>query len=555
MRNRLLAAAFAIQALLVLSPAVLAADAVSQQIQMRVEQLRASGQLTVAGVPIASVHLIPELYERRQFSPAWQSSERVGELIELIGRAEEEGLTPVDYNYAALAKLQLEPQLDAGARAEFDLLLTDSLTRYGYHLRFGKVNPADLDSNWNLKRDLAGKDPALVIQAAIDSDSLEAFIDKTLERGPYYYRMKEVLAEYRQKEAQGGWPQVPAGETLKPGMRGERVVALRERLRATGEYRAPVPSDPALYDEGLEQAVRVFQADHELDADGAVGKNTLAALNVSAAERVDQIRVNLERTRWVFRDIAQTRNFVLVNIAAFKAMLVRDLKVVWSTPVQVGLTYRKTPVFAADMKYLVFNPTWTVPPSILQKDILPKAKKDPGYLQKKGLKVIDSAGKEINPASLDWNTITPSNFRYQIRQEPGPNNALGQVKFIFPNPHFVFLHDTSHREYFDRTVRTFSSGCIRVKDPKQLAELLLDDSEKWNASAIETAIDSKKTQTVHLKKPMAVMLLYWTLSVADPDKPKFLVDVYERDQPILDALNGEFKYSLPKGMPAWATES
>ena len=555
MRNRLLAAALAVQALLVLLPAVSAADAVSQQIQTRVEQLRASGQLTAAGVPIASVNLIPVLYERRQFSPAWQSRARIDELIDLLGRAEEEGLTPADYNHEVLVKLQRANPSEPGERAEFDMLLTDSLTRYGYHLRFGKVNPADLDSNWNLERDLGGKDPAVVIQAAIDSDSLHAFIDKTLGRGPYYYRMKEVLAEYRRIEAQGGWPRVPEGETLKPGMRSERVAALRERLRATGEYQASVASDPTLYDDALEQAVRLFQLNHELDVDGAVGKNTLAALNVSASERVDQIRVNLERTRWVFRDLAETPKIVIVNIAGFKAMLVQDLEVVWSTPVQVGQTYRKTPIFTADMKYLVFNPTWTVPPGILRKDILPKAKKDPGYFQKKGLKVVDAAGKEVNPASLDWNAITPSNFRYQIRQDPGPDNALGQVKFIFPNPHFVFLHDTSHREYFDRTVRTFSSGCIRVKDPLKLAELLLDDPEKWNAAAIEATIDTKKTQTVYLKKPIPVMLLYWTLSVEEAGNPKFLVDVYARDQPILDALNGEFKYSLPKGMPDWASES
>ena len=190
-----------------------------------------------------------------------------------------------------------------------------------------------------------------------------------------------------------------------------------------------------------------------------------------------------------------------------------------------------------------------MPPGLLKKDILPKARKDPGYLADQNFRVIDADGKEIDPATVDW-----QNFRYGIRQDPGPHNALGLVKFIFPNPHFVFLHDTPHREYFDRDVRTFSSGCIRIENPMEFARLLLDDQEGWDADKIAATVDAGETKTVFLSEPLHVLLMYWTLSVEEEGQTRFLQDVYERDQAVLDALNADFEFSLPTGLPSWAEE-
>jgi murein L,D-transpeptidase YcbB/YkuD len=320
-------------------------------------------------------------------------------------------------------------------------------------------------------------------------------------------------------------------------MEDPRVVVLRERLEATPS------SNPNLFDREMERAVKSFQGRHKLETDGAVGPETLAALNVSVEDRIDQIRVNLERARWVLRNV--TDDFVVVNIAGFRVWLVRNGEPVWTTRAQVGKQYRMTPVFASKMKYLVFNPTWTVPPGILSKDILPKLKSDPGYLETKHLRVIDGQGGTVDPGTIDFSSYTSRTFPYQLRQDPGPWNALGQVKFIFPNPHFVFLHDTPSKSLFERRDRSFSSGCIRTENPLELAELLLDDPERWSRKTIQEVLDGKSSRTVFLKEPMPVLLLYWTVIVSKEGEVLFLRDVYGRDDRILKALGGEFEFDLP----------
>ena len=282
-----------------------------------------------------------------------------------------------------------------------------------------------------------------------------------------------------------------------------------------------------------------FQQRHGLGADGVAGRETFAAMNVTAHARIDQIKANLERSRWVFTDL--TGDFIVVNIAGYRAYLVRNTEIVWETNVMVGKTYRKTPVFKASMKYLVLNPTWTVPPGILRKDILPKLKKDPGYLDQKGYLLLDRDGNPVNQDAIDWSSISHRNFPYIVRQPAGPDNALGQVKFIFPNGHFVFLHDTNHRDLFVHRERAFSSGCIRVENPLKLAELVLNDARRWHPAAIQAALDLKKTQTVHLPEPLPVLLLYWTTTVAADGTVGFLKDVYGRDQRIIARLAAPFR--------------
>ncbi len=522
-----------------------ALGAMDAQIRERVEQLRHTKRLEIDRAPIAAIHLIPAFYEARGFTRAWTRPERIEQFLELLATAPAEGLDPEDYHYSTLKRLQGSRTISAG---DHDILLTDALTRYGYHHLFGKVNPHQLDGDWNLSRDMGGMDPALTIQQAIDSPSLAASLGTWVDRGRYYERMKQVLAKYHGYQQSGGWPTVSAGETLKPGSEGARVVELRRRLAATG-LPDPALQDGARFDEGLEQAVQAFQVQHGLSDDGVVGPQTLAELNVTVEQRIDQIRVNLERARWVLGGMTDKKSFALVNIAGFKAMLIRNGEIVWSTRAQVGKIYRKSPVFTAPMKYVVFNPTWTVPPGLLKKDILPEVRKDQAYLAEQNLRVIDSDGKEIDPATVDW-----QHFRYGIRQDPGPHNALGLVKFIFPNPHFVFLHDTPHREHFDDDVRTFSSGCIRIENPMEFARLLLDDQEGWHAEKIQATVEAEKTKTVFLSEPLPVLVLYWTLTVEEEGQARFLQDVYDRDQAVLDALNAPFAISLPSGLPSWAED-
>jgi murein L,D-transpeptidase YcbB/YkuD len=322
-------------------------------------------------------------------------------------------------------------------------------------------------------------------------------------------------------------------------MRDARVPLLRERLSVTGDF-ASEASDSTRFNRELEEAVMLFQERHRLTPDGVVGPGTLEAANVTVDARIDQIRVNLERARWVFH--AVHGKFVLVDIAGFEVGLREEGGLIWSCRAQVGKPYRATPIFRSDIKYLVFCPTWTIPPGILEKDTLPAVKRDPDYLTKKNINAIGRNGNVVDQSTIDWSKYSARNIPYTLRQEPGPNNALGRIKFIFPNPHFVYLHDTPSKSLFDRTDRAFSSGCIRVEKPFELAELLLNDPEKWNREEIERAIESGKTRTVFLPEPMPVLLFYWTVEIGPDGEVHFKKDLYGRDEAVLEGLNGEFTF-------------
>ena len=531
--------------LLVSLPATSQAQTSSnEQIQYLSEQLLLGSEVTVAGAALAASNIIPEFYSRREFTPAWTDDDQIDEFVDLIGKADEEGLDPGDYLHAELSSLvdahRQNPD-DADLQGKLDILLTESLSRYSNHLVFGKVDPAQLDENWNWSQRPDGRDPVTLVQQAIDADSIAAFIENFLDRGPIYRRLREMLAEYRDLKDAGGWPLVEAGPTLKSGMENERILLIRKRLAVTADLPQSEDNRSQVFDAALEQGVRNFQDRHNLDADGVIGAQTLAAMNITVDERIDQIRVNFERFRWVARDMED--ELVITNIAAFQTVLVRDREIVWSGRSQVGRFYRQTPVFTAKIKYLQFNPTWTVPPGILTNDILPAVQKDVGYLARKEMDLIDRDGNKVDPASVDWSKYRAGRLPpYQFVQRPGPTNALGRVKFIFPNSHFVFLHDTPSKVLFERTERTFSSGCIRVEDPFVLAELMLNSPAKWNSESIQGLLDGEKPRTVFLDEPLTVMLLYGTVGVTDMEYVRFYNDIYQRDARVLNSLNAEFEF-------------
>jgi murein L,D-transpeptidase YcbB/YkuD len=520
-------------------------QAVARSILSRVELQRSSGDLVINGQPVASRHVLPRLYERRAHLPAWNQA-NVDQLLAAIDRSREEGLTPRDYHrdgvfeYAEFLRRGID---DSERHAEFDILATDALIRLAYNLFFGKADPHELDPDWNTLRQVRGDDPVAFLEDALNAGKVEAALEGLSPQQPYYRDLKSALATYRGIEAGGGWPQVPAGPTLKPGMRHARVEALRQRLAATGDL-TDQASDPALFDDALAEAVRAFQKRHRMTADGAVGPATLAALQVPVRARIDQIRVNLERARWMLHDVPQT--FVVADIAGFEAGYFRAGRLIWRSRVQVGKPYRSTPIFRSNISYLVLNPTWTVPPGIEARDILPAVKRNRGYLAAKNLRVIDPQGRTVDPARIDWSRYSGRNFPYTFRQDPGPDNALGQIKFMFPNPHFVYLHDTPSKDLFERDVRAFSSGCIRVERPLELAELLLNDPDQWSLEQIRSAVDTQKTQTVTLPAPVPVLLYYWTAQGQADGRVHFKNDVYRRDPAVLKALDGEFKF---RGQP------
>jgi murein L,D-transpeptidase YcbB/YkuD len=517
-------------------------DTVAEAIREKVEQIKLKSELKVGNSQISSFRVLPGLYQRRDFRPIWTDTVMQEELISSIEDTYKEGLDPNDYHLEEInqlrAQLNTSDPHDPEMLALIDLLLTDSLARLAYHSIFGKEDPLTHHPHWNLAVKIDDIDPVGFLEKAIESDSLAKTISGWKPQFPIYQRLMMALAKYRSIQASGGWNPVPSGPTLRKGLEDKRVPPLRQRLAATGDltYKS---TDSTVFDETLELAVIHFQARHRLHPDGAVGRNTLEALNVPVEQRIDQILVNLERARWVLHALGE--EFVLVDIAGFHVFLYQDRKVIWTSRVQVGKPYRNTPVFRSAIEYLEFNPTWTIPPGILSKDILPATKNDPDYLNKRNINVLDRNGNLVDQSSIDWSQYPGRSFPYMLRQEPGPNNALGRVKFIFPNKHFVYLHDTPSKSLFDKTSRTFSSGCIRVENPFELAELLLNDSSNWNYDKIMEVVDSKQTRKVFPDEPMPVLLLYWTVTVEEDGKVHFKEDPYGRDNAVLEGLKGKFR--------------
>ena len=509
-------------------------------VEDKLDELWTTGKLNIGYASIASKHWLPNLYERNDFQLLWQNPQNVADLLDDIGRIAEEGLDPEDYHLSELLVLKLRldenKSPDPTLMADYDILLTDSLVRLCYHLQFGKVDPESLDPAWNMSRQVHNKNPVAAIEKRLRTGSLAAGLKNIRPKMEYYHRLKSVLKKYRAIQDAGGWAAVPEGPTLKPGMTDRRIPQLRKRLAITGDFKGTL-TDTDYFDEDLKAAVIRFQSKHRLEADGAVGKNTYATLNIPVKKKIDQIRVNLERARWVFHNLPP--DFIAVDIAGFLVYEFRGGTINWSSKVQIGKPFRKTPVFKSKIKYIVFNPTWTVPPTILEEDILPKIKKNPGYLRKMNISVLDRKGRTVDPDSVKWSKYS-KNPPYTFRQEPGPNNALGRMKFIFPNKHFIYLHDTPAKSLFGRKDRAFSSGCIRVDKDLELAELLLDDPDKWNREGIQELLDTNETRRIDLPKPKPVMLLYLTVSFAKNGDFILKKDVYERDGQVLEGLNEEF---------------
>jgi len=517
-----------------------ALDATAEQIRTYSEAILDGSNRTIGGQQIAATTVLPAFYAARDFAPVWSDPMRFNELLDLLKSAETHGLNPDDYYYSTLAGWPDDPvPVRLAAR---DVLATEALIRYGYHLHFGKIDAASLDPDWNLTRRLQNVEPVKVLEQAVAAPDLEKFLKNQLEPDvSFYTQLRAALARYRGFAAAGGWPAMPEGPTLRPGDSDPRVPALRRRLSVTDPVLAQKSTDTRLYDSDLEAGIKRFQARHGLDADGIVGERTVAAMNVPVEARIDQIRANLERTRWVFRDLES--RFLVVNIAGFEAYLIEDGKAAWRSRVQVGIPYRKTPVFKKKMTYLVLGPSWTVPPTILREDIVPKIKQDPGYLARKDMVLLDRDGKLVDVSDLDMNAVSADNFPYTVRQEPGPKNALGRIKFMFPNKHFVYLHDTPSQSLFNRAERTTSSGCIRVEKPLSLAAELLYDQPGWSEPEIEARIGQASNETVTLTDPIMVFLMYWTSVPGEDGEVNFFNDVYSRDQAVLDGLQAPFRFS------------
>jgi murein L,D-transpeptidase YcbB/YkuD len=501
--------------------------------------LEGSGRDIFPGASIYQPEFVHEFYELAGYQPVWTDAEYALEMLALLRDSELEGLNPADYHYDTLQRLRAEyqqPWSDKDQlRAQAEMLLTDGILLYARHLIQGKVDPRTLDDSWNYtRREFDPERSAAQLLEAIRKRNLAETLEAMKPDLAFYRLMKHALADYRRRAAEETFVPVPENKVLRLGDNHPNVTALRRRLQQMGYLPASASQSPQ-FDQQLEQAVRRMQRDNALDIDGIVGEQGFALMNLSFEQRIDRLRVNMDRLRWISQDISA--DFIVVNIAGFELYYIQDGVLRWTTPVMVGTINTRTPIFQAQLKYLEFNPTWNAPRSIVGRSLLPKFRANPQYVVDKGYRLLDRQGRPVDPLSLDWSAYTAGNFPYRVVQMPGPANAMGQVKFMFPNRHAVYLHDTPSRALFSRSQRAFSAGCIRVKEPLELARLLLDDPGRWSAPQIQSVVDSgAPRQNVQMQRDVDVMLMYWTVSPVDGERLRFSADIYGLDPVALQAL-------------------
>ena len=523
---------------LVIAPIAASADQVAEQIKAVVASIDGAG--SAVSSELDATVLVPRFYEQRDFAPAWTQLDAVNELLAELEKGVAQGFNQSDFHLPELFELYATAQNGNDAdKAKFDVLASDAAVKLIHHVVFGKVDPGSLDSDWNFSKPIIEQEPAVILNDYLNGEGFSALMERIDIDSAQYTQLVDVLGYYTSIVADGGWQAVPDDTVLKPGMVDPAIAFLRERLAKEGALQATpdVASaadgvDPTwVYDAALENDVKAFQTRHGLEADGVIGGGTFASLNRPAEDRVNQIRLSLERGRWLLRDTDE--EFILVNIAGARTYLAKSDGTLWTTRSITGSEYRKTPVFRDEISYMEFNPTWTVPASIFLKDKLSRIRNDPAYLDRNNYVVRNSDGTQIPASAVNWGAENPG---VTLVQQPGPNNALGLVKFMFPNKYAVYLHDTNDRSLFDRNERNLSSGCVRVEYPFELASLLMEGDPDWSTAKMQAILDSGKTTRIDLKEPMPVLLTYWTAWVED-GVAHFREDPYGRDAPILEALD------------------
>ncbi|UTW09704.1 L,D-transpeptidase family protein [Pseudomonas benzenivorans] len=471
--------------------------------------------------PLAPLHA---LYAGQAFTPLWQDSARRAALLNELGHLLDDGLDPSDYPLdwpvqGASAPVQ--------RRVCADLLISRSYLQALQHLAQGRLPQESFEPFWRAPQSASPTSrPSLLNLAWRGLDAPAAAFAAARPSLPQYQALRRAYAE-RRRQPLKRWAPIPPGRLLRPGVRDDRVVLLAARLAVSGDLSERPQGDARLYEPSLLAAVQRFQKRHGLQADGLVGPDTLEALNTPARARLGQLRVNLERWRWLAGDIEGET--LLVDIAGGLLSYYRDQQLRWQGRTVVGRADRQTPQLKSLVSRLTLNPTWTVPPTILREDKLPEILRDPTYLEREQLRVLDYDGQPLDPAGIDWEN--PG--RIILRQDAGPDNPLGQLAIRFPNPFSVYLHDTPSQHLFAKSPRAFSSGCVRIEGILELLQSLLPAED---CAEIDRRLASKRTQNYPIRRRLPIVMAYWTAHV-NPDGALILRnDIYARDARLLAAL-------------------
>ena len=486
---------------------------------------------------LKSAEILKAFYKKTNMTSIWLGTDRMPQLIARMRSAKADGLNPTDYPIDKLQELLsvLDRVADKQSRAIIEAWFSAYFLQYASDIKLGRFKPRKVDPELHWRKKVI--DEVKVLEDLSRSQSVSAFFDSWQTQNPAYLALKRALADFHAIEKSGGWPSVSLGEVLKPGMKSPRVAEIWARLAVTDKsLSASKEDDPELYGPNLVDAVKAFQAQHGLENDGVLGKKTLTEMNVPVRQRIRQLVISMERWRWMPEDYGT--HFIGVNIARYKLFYVRDLRIEDEMRVVVGLPYHRTPVFSGEIKYLVLNPYWNVPRSIATKEMLPKLKADPNSVSANGFEAVQE-GKAVDVARINWTQYSRQNFPFRLRQKPGPNNALGRVKFMFPNRFNVYLHDTPAQTKFESAARAFSHGCVRVHRPIDLAERVLSETPGWDRARIDATLASGKRTIVNLENPIKVHIVYSTAWIGADSKVHFGPDIYKRDQKLYRVLYGQ----------------
>ncbi|TVR37948.1 MAG: hypothetical protein EA392_11610 [Cryomorphaceae bacterium] len=518
----------------------------AQRIRVFIENKPEGEKYKINGTPLYSSQVLPRFYAHRAFEPAWFNAQ--GELRKAayamqayIGTVWRHGLTDKAYHSDKLNILfenyQHNAEPDTSLLTIIDLLLTDAFMLLGSHLHQGKLQAHTIEATWKIQRNA----PELMLDEKLEKAISMQEVPQMLEMlapGDSAYLLLVQKIEFFNSILDEPWETIRSEKKIEPGDSSVTILKIRKRLYSLTYH--PGDTTSQQYNDELLKTIKRFQLHQGLHPDGVIGPRTLSFLNRTPEGYINTLKANIERYRWL-SEFPEKRK-IIVNIANFRIDFIDHGDTLFSSRAIVGKHYRKTPVFNETMTYMVLSPDWVVPPTILRVDVLPQLKKGPGYLNEKNMQIITTSGRPVSYESINWSEITARNFPYMVRQLPGAQNALGRVKFMFPNIYNVYIHDTPSRELFERESRAFSSGCIRIERPLELAELLLSDQPSWTSQRIRDVALSGRETTVRLKQGVEVYLTYFTAWARPDGVLEFREDIYQRDEDIVRGL---------AGVPSW----
>ncbi len=519
---------------------------ITDQIRIRLESDQPGEKIEIRGTSLKSIDEIQRFYVNRNFEEIWSKN---GILTELayemrfeIYQSQFDGLNPKSYNIEIIELFFLTFESNKKSRivnnpgdvADLDLLLSDAFFYLSRHLELGKIDPASLKSHWEITSKTKKADYSALLNEGYKASDIRRQLEKLYPDFTMYRKGREVLRALNEQRKVDtlSWKRIKIDKSIKLGEENNSIPVLRQRLKFWGYLNDYPLINEKHYDSTMWLGVKSFQKNNGMEADGAIGKMTGQALNASPSDLIDKASVNLERLRWL-PDTLKTGELILVNIANYQLDFLSNTDTLFSARVIVGKQYHESPIFTAEMSYIVFSPYWNIPYSITKNEIMPAVRRNSNYLSQKNMEVVTSSGKLVDPKTINWSA---KSFPYLVRQKPGGSNSLGLVKFMFPNKHSVYIHDTPVRTLFDKGDRALSHGCIRIENPAEFASLLLKNDPNWNSVTIDAAMHQSKEQIVKLDRKIPVVILYLTFWSDSKGNGHFRPDIYERDAEVLALL-------------------